>query len=190
VRKRWSRRAIPAALAAGCYALALLQRPGLATSDTKIDLHVDPAGFLGRALQLWDPQGYAGQVQNQAYGYLFPMGPFFALAHLAAVLALPRDVAVAAMWGVSVGDAAAAVVGHTLGRVRLAHASKSLEGSVACFVATLAGSVLVARLTPAEAVLASAAATLAEWPRRPLDDNIRIVAAVGGALLLARALMA
>ena len=27
--------------------LALLQRPGLASSDTKIDLHVDPARFLG-----------------------------------------------------------------------------------------------------------------------------------------------
>src|SRR4030081_2079173 len=40
-------KAVPLSLAAGCYLLALLQRPGLASSDTKIDLHVDPSGFLG-----------------------------------------------------------------------------------------------------------------------------------------------
>ena len=32
------------------FVLAFLQRPGWATSDTKVDLHVDPAGFLGDEL--------------------------------------------------------------------------------------------------------------------------------------------
>jgi hypothetical protein len=42
----------------------------------------------------------------------------------------------------------------------------------------------------AEGVVAASAAALAEWPAGPADDNIRITAAVGGAILLWRLLIA
>src|SRR3954454_217571 len=71
---------VPLSLAAGCFLLALLQRPGLASSDTKIDLHVDPSGFLGDVAAVWSPTGSLGHIQGGQYGgYLWPMGPFFAL---------------------------------------------------------------------------------------------------------------
>src|SRR5829696_5643101 len=75
-------RLLPAALAALALLISLLQRPGLASSDTKIDLHVDPGGFLADVASAWSSTVDLGHVQGGQYGgYLFPMGPFFALTH-------------------------------------------------------------------------------------------------------------
>ena len=73
---------LPLGLAAAAFALSFAQRPGWASSDTKIDLHVDPVGFLAEVTSLWAPTGSLGHVQGAQHGgYLFPMGPFFAGLH-------------------------------------------------------------------------------------------------------------
>lgn len=67
--------------------LSFLQRPGRTTFDTKLDLAENPLGLMERALHLWNPWATSGELQQQAYGYLFPMGPFFAAGDL---LGVPR----------------------------------------------------------------------------------------------------
>ena len=78
------------------FALAFWQRPGDATSDTKIDLHVDPAAFLDRVLSAWNPSMDLGAVQTAQYsGFLWPMSSFFAAAARARRLAMGHGAAVA-----------------------------------------------------------------------------------------------
>ncbi|MFD0925143.1 alpha-(1-_3)-arabinofuranosyltransferase domain-containing protein [Williamsia deligens] len=92
--------------------LCLLQAPGRIAADTKLDLAIDPSGFLSRALHLWSTQAPMGQVQNQAYGYFFPHGAFFLAGDL---VGLPAWVTQRLWWAVLV------TVG-VVGVVRLAEA--------------------------------------------------------------------
>ena len=70
--------AVPALL----VVVSILQSPGRLTFDTDLGLALDPAHLLGRAFHLWSGEAGFGGVGDQTYGFLFPMGPFFALGHL------------------------------------------------------------------------------------------------------------
>jgi len=75
---RWER---PASITVcACFVLLLLlQAPGRTVTDTKFDLYADPVDLMRRATRLWDGRLAFGYVPNQQWGYLFPIGPVFAL---------------------------------------------------------------------------------------------------------------
>ncbi len=75
--------------------MTFAQSPGRISPDTKLDLTANPLRFLARATNLWNSELPFGQAQNQAYGYLFPHGAFFAFGHL---LGLPGWVTQRLWW--------------------------------------------------------------------------------------------
>jgi dolichol kinase len=111
------------------------------------------------------------------------------VAYLLAALLFARPVAVAAMLGVALGDAAAAIVGRWWGARHIAPDAaprgKTWVGTAACAGATLLAALLVARLPLLAAAAGAVAGALAERPAGPLDDNVRIALATGGASALA-----
>jgi dolichol kinase len=107
------------------------------------------------------------------------------IALLVSAACFPRDVAIAAMCAVSLGDAAAAVIGRTLARAGSGQ-RKSVVGSAACFTASAITARTIAGFAWREALIVGVLAAVAERPRRPLDDNLRITIAVGCGILLWR----
>ncbi len=74
----------------------------------------------------------------------------------------------------SIGDTAAAMVGINMGKRKFLGLSKSLEGSLACFVTTFSFGLIFFWDRPAMALFGALAATVAEVWEIPVDDNVKI----------------
>ena len=107
------------------------------------------------------------------------------------ILIFRREIAVAVLVFVVLGDSAAALVGRHLGRIRLL-GKRTVEGSMAMLLACLfassglmyASAYLGWSLTVLSLVVGSVVATIAELIELPLDDNLRIPILAGLAMEL------
>ncbi|HRY28610.1 MAG TPA: hypothetical protein P5079_01085 [Elusimicrobiota bacterium] len=110
-----------------------------------------------------------------------------ALGVFLVVLFVPYpDVVITALCYLAVGDTAAALVGRTWGHLRIG--GKSMEGSLACFLACwLTGSLTLASpFGSVELIVGALVATLAEILPLPLGDNLWVPVLSGAALSLLR----
>ena len=58
------------------------QDPGRIVSDTKLPVVLAPLSYISNAVHLWNPNMWSGSIQALDFGYIFPMGLYFAAAHL------------------------------------------------------------------------------------------------------------
>jgi dolichol kinase len=107
------------------------------------------------------------------------------LALFVTTVVFPKDVAIAAMSAVCLGDAFAAIIGRVSNPWRTPD-RKSFAGSSACFTVSAIAAYVMAEFPWRDALLSGVLAAAAEHPRRPMDDNFRIALAVGCGILLWR----
>jgi dolichol kinase len=116
----------------------------------------------------------------------FTGSTFFLVGSLLTVCVFARPVAVASLCFLILGDSVAALVGRSVGRVKL-FGGKTLEGAASNFLVCLGVGVV---LLPLPLALAGAAASaIVELLPIPLDDNLRIPLAAGAAIEAVRHLL-
>jgi dolichol kinase len=125
--------------------------------------------ILGRVLRDHEKQDLMGST-------------YLAVSILLSALILPREIAVAVMGYMILGDGLAGLVGKTWGRINLAF-GKSLEGTLTGFLANLLVGWLVFREVE-PMLLGACVASASEFLPMPLDDNFAIPLVAGLALWL------
>ncbi|MFH1682375.1 MAG: hypothetical protein ABIA37_01125, partial [Candidatus Woesearchaeota archaeon] len=112
---------------------------------------------------------------------------FFFIGVLLAVKLFEKDIALAAIMILALGDSVSHVVGRYFGRIKLFSQTKMLEGTLAGVVAGFAGAVLFVPIIPA--FLGSLAAMVLEAVQielngRAVDDNLFIPLIAGTVIYL------
>ena len=109
----------------------------------------------------------------------FVLGPVtLGLGAILALLVFPVKAAAAAIYALAFGDSASSLAGRLLGRIRPAFmAGKSLEGSLACFIAATLGGLLVFHDLKSAALIGLASLLV---DTLPLDDFDNLVYVLDG----------
>ncbi len=107
---------------------------------------------------------------------------YLLIACLLSIHLFPKPVAVLALSFLILGDTAAAIVGKSVGRVRIF--GKTLEGSLACFAVCYGLTAIMPGIPFPVGLIGAAVATVFELLPIPLDDNFRIPLSAGFAMEL------
>lgn len=110
----------------------------------------------------------------------FSGGTYILAAGALCSILYPKPVAVAVLICIILGDTAAVFVGRSVGRVRIG--AKTLEGSLAFFLASLAGILWIPGLPLNVKVFGAAVAAVVEALPIPMDDNLTVPLAAGAVM--------
>ena len=107
---------------------------------------------------------------------------YLLIACLLSIHLFPKPIAVLALCFLIVGDTVAAIVGKSVGRIRMF--GKTLEGSLACLVVCFGITLFLPEVPFHVAIVGAVVATIFELLPIPLDDNFRIPLSAGFAMEL------
>lgn len=107
---------------------------------------------------------------------------YYALGALICILLYPEHIAIAATAILVIGDSVAALVGKAIGRHKI-YKSKTLEGTLACFLSCMAVCYILLPLPMT--IIGSLAATFTELFSTRLNDNFTIPVISGGIMAIA-----
>jgi dolichol kinase len=113
----------------------------------------------------------------------FSGGTYILAAGALCSVLFPKPVAVAVLICIIVGDTAAVFVGRSIGKIRIGQ--KTLEGSVAFFVTSLACILWIPGLSWQVKLLGAAVAAIVEACPIPMDDNLTVPLAAGLVMVMA-----
>ena len=136
-----------------------------------LSLGLDAGRLTFKGVNSWFLATYEPYLKEKEREGMTGLGPFL-FASALTILFFERPLAIASLFFLSLGDLAAALVGHRWGRVRIGH--KSLEGSGACFALCI---IIGLALLPLKvALLGALVATLTELfsNQAIIDDNLSI----------------
>ncbi|MBN2460226.1 MAG: phosphatidate cytidylyltransferase [Candidatus Cloacimonetes bacterium] len=97
---------------------------------------------------------------------------YLLVASVVCVALFTPEIAFVSLCFLAIGDTFAAFTGLIWGRRRIIGTSKSLEGTLACFISTFIFSLFF--LHPLLSLSGAASASLAEISRLPVNDNLKI----------------
>lgn len=102
----------------------------------------------------------------------FTGATYLMISAVVCIAVFPADIAFVSISFLAIGDTLAALIGIPFGKRKLLETDKSLEGSIACFTGTFVFALLF--LNPIVSMMGAFTATVAEFSKIPLDDNIKI----------------
>ncbi len=110
----------------------------------------------------------------------FTGATYLMISAVICIAVFPADIAFVAISFLAIGDTLAALIGIPFGKRKLLETHKSLEGSIACFTGTFVFALFF--LNPIVSMVGAFTATIAEFSKIPMDDNIKIPISSGLAM--------